>query len=418
MENKKVLIVEDSKPIANFEKNRIENILHYQCLMAYSLKEAEEIIGREGKNIFVALLDLCLPDAPDGEVVDTVMEHGIPVIVFTGELSDDIRDEMINKGVVDYILKGNPSNFDYALKLVRRLRNNPTIKALVVDDSKFMRSQIRKILEKQCFEVYEAADGDIALDILKEQPDIKLALIDENMPNMRGTELVERIRVRNNNDQLAIIGVSSHGSNLLAIDFLKRGASDFITKPFMEEELTLRIIQNIDMIDYIEMAKRSAITDFLTKLYNRKYLYETGQKLFENAKRQSLTITIAIVDIDFFKKVNDTYGHDVGDDAICHISSILKSNVRDGDIVARIGGEEFCVLAINMDRGHALKVFERIRKNIEETALHSNGHSINLTISTGISTRRADSFDAMIKEADEQLYVAKTSGRNRVEAIY
>jgi diguanylate cyclase (GGDEF)-like protein len=202
----------------------------------------------------------------------------------------------------------------------------------------------------------------------------------------------------------------------MAARFLKIGANDFITKQtFLTEEFYCRVTQNIENLERIHLIREASIKDALTGLYNRRYFFETGNKLFANAIRENLTITCGMIDIDHFKNVNDTYGHEAGDKTLVHISSILNHRMRNTDIVARLGGEEFCVLAINMRKEYAKKVFEELRVKVEKSSIEIEDEGkIHITVSMGVVTELADSLEDMVKKADKLLYEAKESGRNRV----
>ena len=412
---KKVLIVEDSISMLYFEDNEIKREFGFETILARTKREAIEAIEKEKDSIFVALLDLNLPDAMNGEIVDAVLEYDIPSIVFSATFSDKLRAELISKGIVDYVLKGRQSNFDYVLKLINRIYNNRDIKVLVVDDSITQRSQIKYILEKYCFNVIEAKDGLEAFKIFERNSDIRLIITDHNMPNMTGMELVEKVRFNTPQSRLAIIAVSSSANHILTVEFLKKGANDFLVKPFTNEELICRVNQNIDMLEYIDIIKKSSITDFLTGLFNRKYFFEQGDTLFKKLKSQNREGAIAMVDIDFFKKVNDTYGHDVGDLAIKHIATILKDNFRSSDILARFGGEEFCVIVPNLTQKNVYNFFDRIREKIEDSIIKTDSENLKVTVSIGVTSSLDATLEDSIKEADERLYLAKQNGRNRVE---
>lgn len=416
-----ILIVEDAKNIAKFEAKRIKEILDLPVEVAYTMAEAIEIAQIKGEEILVALLDLCLPDAPHGEVVDEMLSRGIPSIVFTAEVNQDVRETMMNKGLVDYVLKSRPAHFDYAVRTIEIMHKNRGVKVLVVDDSGVQRTILRRMLDRLRFEVLEAGDGEEALQVFKEHGElIKMVITDENMPGMNGVELVERLRLKRFFDSLTIIGMSSYGNSNLIVDFLKRGANDFLIKPFTNEEFMCRILQSLNTLNIIQEKQAQATTDFLTGLANRRYYMSMGEKLFENAKRKNLTLTIGIADIDFFKKVNDTYGHDVGDRALVHVSNILYSSMRKTDVVGRLGGEEFGLLCVNMDLAYAMTVFERIRKKVERAPIPiDNGEDIFVTISIGVAcSSDFDTLEEMMKAADEQLYTAKENGRNQVVALY
>jgi diguanylate cyclase (GGDEF)-like protein len=215
-------------------------------------------------------------------------------------------------------------------------------------------------------------------------------------------------------DQMAVIGMSAVGNPILSAKFLKTGANDFVCKPYHEEEFLWRINQNIEMLENIIKLKEVAIKDHLTGLYNRRYFFNAGGNLYENAKRNNLHITIGMIDIDNFKVINDTYGHAAGDQVLQHLSQKLKSNFRSSDIVARYGGEEFIVMTANMAVEKYQAHFEKLRDEIENTPIKTKVGEIHATISIGATTSLGDSLEDMIKESDKFLYRAKAAGRNQV----
>lgn len=409
-----VLIVEDTRSLAEALKHQITHELGLECLHAVSLTEASSIIDAHADEIFIALLDLNLPDAPNGEIVDHVLSKSIPSIVLTGTYNDDIRDSMMARPLVDYVVKRNMNELLYVCTLVKRIHNNRNIKVLIVDDSQTQRQLMKALLDAHCFHVLEAIDGIDALEKITEHPDIRLILTDYNMPNMDGLELITKLREKYTRNELAIIGMSADNSKKVTIDQLKAGANDFITRPFINEELYCRINQNIEAIENFTKLLDSATKDFLTGLYNRKYVFETGNKLFQNARRKNISLTTAMLDIDFFKKINDTHGHHIGDLALKHISGILTEQLRDADVVARMGGEEFCVLCINIDDENSEKLFERIRVAIQNNPLITDDLTVPMTVSIGYSMQLTDNLDSMINNADAALYKAKETGRNKV----
>ena len=264
------------------------------------------------------------------------------------------------------------------------------------------------------YNVIEAKNGKDALDQLEKNPDIKLIITDYQMPEMNGFELVSKVRKKYTMDHLAIIGISAHGSGLLSAKFLKKGANDFVTKPFVSEEFFCRINQNIEILEHIEAIQEASNTDYLTGLYNRRFLFDLGKTLYNNVKRKKFTVTIALLDIDFFKRINDTHGHETGDFVLQDISKTLSKNLRGADIICRFGGEEFCIVCTNMSREEASITFERIRNLIKQEKIHTKKAVISLTISIGVTTRIFNSLESAINRADELLYKAKQSGRDRV----
>ena len=275
------------------------------------------------------------------------------------------------------------------------------------------RTRVADLLTVHQYKVFQAGDGIQALKILNENPDIKMVITDYNMPNMDGFQLIKEIRGKFSKEDISIIGMS--GDNLLSAKFIKLSANDFFSKDFFTEEFYCRVTQNIEAIEHIKEIKEASNRDYLTNIYNRRYFYDVGQKLFENSKRNNLTITVAMIDIDFFKKVNDQYGHDAGDLVLKNVANIMQGRFRASDIVARIGGEEFCVLACNMGTENVQGIFEQLRKKVEESEIISGKNIIKVTISTGICGNSMNTLDDMVKYADKLLYKAKEGGRNRVE---
>lgn len=412
---KNILVVEDSKMFTRILKAGIETEGKFRVIVAETYTELIGLIETEKHEFFASLLDLNLPDAPDGEVVDYVLAHNIPSIVFTGKFDDDLRDRMLAKGIVDYVLKEGPANVEYIASLLNQLYRNTEIKVMVVDDSRTARTHIRKLLAIYRFTVLEAEDGEQALKLLYKNKDIRLVITDFNMPKMDGLELTKEIRTLYSKQDIAIIGMSTYGNNLLSARFLKIGGSDFINKPFLEEEFYCRVNQNMDLLEYIRDLRFIATRDFLTGLYNRRHFFEVGEKIFLRACRSKKNLAVALTDIDFFKKVNDTYGHDVGDIVLKRMGRILHDSFRASDLVARFGGEEFCFLIPNVDSRTALDIFEALRKRVEnEVIVLPDKSSLQITTSIGVCISFEANLEMALNKADKLLYEAKKSGRNRV----
>jgi diguanylate cyclase (GGDEF)-like protein len=160
-----------------------------------------------------------------------------------------------------------------------------------------------------------------------------------------------------------------------------------------------------------------ASRDFLTGSYNRRFFFESGKAIFAKAKRKQEKIAAAMLDIDKFKNVNDTYGHDAGDVAIQEIAVILNKNLRASDLVARFGGEEYCILLEDIKLEDLKKLFEKIRAAFESNVITAGKVSFSYTVSIGIFYGLEDTLDEMVKKADEGLYFCKENGRNQVHII-
>ncbi|MDN2480466.1 GGDEF domain-containing response regulator [Vibrio agarivorans] len=398
-----VLVVEDSRAYQNYLSQQLRQA-GFDVICADSLLQAKEIIA-EQPQLLCAILDYCLPDAQDGEVIDWVLQHQYRVIVLTATFNENVRESVLAKGVVDYILKDSMASVSYLLPLVHRLRNNHNHKALVVDDSLTVRNHITYLLNQQYITTIEAENGQQALELFEQHSDISIIITDHDMPIKDGISMIRELRTTHNPSQLAILGLSGSDDRTMTAQFLKAGANDFLYKPFNQEELFCRIHHLLEMKEaHLEMY-RLANQDALTGLWNRRYLFNQSCPSSCSAR------SVAMLDIDFFKKVNDNYGHDAGDSAIRTIANILKIYFPD-DVVARFGGEEFCVQSCAPYEEFTQRL-ESVRCRVEKTPVVHGDLKIPLTISIG-SSQDKGSLEQQIKLADERLYQAKESGRNRL----
>jgi diguanylate cyclase (GGDEF)-like protein len=409
-----ILLVDDSRVLGASIKDKVERRLGLRVRWAPTFTEGQALIESDPNRFFVALLDLNLPDAPRGAIVDVALHYRIPSIVFSAELSERMRQNLLRRRIIDFIAKENPQNIEYAIGLVQRIYRNRWLKVLVVDDSWTARNWLYDLVKVHQYRVIDAPDGLEALRVLHRHPDIRLVITDFYMPRMDGFELTARIRSEFHKEELAIIGLSSYGDRALATRFIKNGANDFINKPIMPEELYTRLTQNIERIEYIHTIREASHRDYLTGLYNRRYFFETGQKLYASARRGHLNLALAMIDLDRFKSVNDRYGHEAGDIVLAAVARRLSQQLREADLVARLGGEEFAVLTVNMDPGYLIDKFELIRNDIAAEPITIPGHDLFVTVSVGLCDELADSLSGMVNAADRNLYTAKAWGRNQV----
>ncbi|MCF8479889.1 MAG: diguanylate cyclase [Rhodospirillum sp.] len=412
----KILIVEDSQFFMHVLKRRVGQDLGFEVIAAETMAEAEAAIEAHGSELFLCLIDLILPDAPNGEIVDLMTGHKLPTVVFTGAFSEDLREQVLSHNVIDYVTKDSPASLEYLVSMVRRLCMNARLKAIVVDDSKTARAYIRDLLLLYRFQVLEATNGEEALDLLKEHPDARLVVTDYYMPKVDGFELTKRIRKTHTRGQLAVIGVSTGGSAPLSARFIKYGANDFINKPFLREEFFCRIAQNMDNLDYINALSRAAQLDPLTGLHNRRFLFEAAGKSLAATLRAGGRPAVAVVDLDNFKVINDTHGHDVGDQVLVALADVLRETIkRKSDIVARFGGEEFNIFTPDLHPDLAFTFFDGIRAAVEANRVDiPDVGPIQVTCSIGVTVQPDEDLRIMIQRADVLLYRAKEAGRNRV----
>lgn len=410
----KVLIIDDSSSICNTLKSLIQNDIDIDVFIAKSLKECAKMLLQEKGKFDIFLADLGLPDAPNGEIVDFLSKFSIPIVVLTGSEDIDIEEKFRNKNIVDYIIKDGISALTYATSIVSRIIHNKDVKVLVVDDSKTFVEKTVDLLNRYKINALCAYDGIEAYETLLNNKDIKIVLTDYLMPNMNGLELTKKIRKDYSKDELSIIVTSNDSSKKIPAKFLKYGANDFLYKGFSNEEFFARINSNIEILELFDEIKNKANKDYLTGLFNRRYLFDTGAKIYSENKLKNKLFCVAIIDIDNFKMINDTYGHDIGDIAIKEVARILNKNINSNAIISRLGGEEFCICFYNRSENEIYELLEYIRKEFENNKIKVNDLILKYTISIGVSLDFGKNFDDMIRIADEYLYVAKKEGRNRV----
>jgi signal transduction histidine kinase len=256
-----VLIVEDSKAIQVLLSMNINKISDIEVVSAYTLEEAKALLEEQADRFFVSILDLNLPDAPDGEVVDLVQTYGVPVIVMTGTINESIREQMLDKNVLDYIVKTQASEVENVTHIIKQIYENHETKVLVVDDSISYVVYIKGLLKNYKYQTFTAKDGVEALEILAENPDIALIITDYNMPRMDGKALIQAVRKNHRREDLAIIGLSDTASPGLSAILLKSGANDYLSKPFEVEEFYCRVTQNANMIQYIRQIEETHAKD-------------------------------------------------------------------------------------------------------------------------------------------------------------
>jgi diguanylate cyclase (GGDEF)-like protein len=409
----RILIVDDSTAIGRAAQKAVAMVVELPVDLVGSLAACRDALADPGRRYVAAVVDINLPDAPDGQAIDLVLGHGVPTIVLTGNMDAETHKRISSKAIVDYIIKQNPGAFEALQVSVRRILRNTARKVLVVDDSASFRAYLKAVLENQQLQVLEAGNGRECFELLEQQKDIALVITDYEMPDMDGVHLTAAVRASHSSTRMGVIGLSGSSDTYLGVRFLKAGADDIVRKPFLVEEFVGRVNTCLDHLDNIILIQEQANRDYLTKLYNRRYLFEAGNTLFNSARRGHIQLAVAMIDIDFFKRINDTHGHDVGDAAIVAVARTLSDAFRGTDLVARMGGEEFCVLAVNP--GAPGEVFERVRQTIEALEIAcGDGCRLRMTISIGVTSLLGDDLDATIGIADKALYEAKEQGRNRV----
>lgn len=251
----RILLAEDSNVFTQMIGARLKELLGLSVEVCRNFEELQECYERSSEEVTLAISNINLPGAENGEALEYLVDLSIPTIVFTSTFHEDTREKLLTKEVVDYILKDNVFAVDMLTESVCRFLTNHRHHVLIVDDSPTARALLSSRLKRYNFRVSLADNGAKALELLKNNADISLVVTDYNMPDIDGFELTRRIRTMRGSHELRIIGVSSSNNRLLSARFLKAGGNDFMLRPFIDEEFYCRVNQNLDTLVQIQAAK-------------------------------------------------------------------------------------------------------------------------------------------------------------------
>ncbi|HOK02572.1 MAG TPA: diguanylate cyclase [Spirochaetota bacterium] len=390
---------------------------------ATKASEAFEILQREKISLILTAMEL-----ESGSAIDFIKSlnesqfRDIPVVVFTGNDSLEDRKRMYELGIVDYILKTsdkevikqNLSIFRKEDPVALRMRE---LTYAVVDDNKMDRKIISRIFSMHDIKKADFFDSEQML--LNSDMHYDVYVIDLVLKETLGDKVISALRKKNLDS--VIIAVSGIDNVKTISRVLSIGADDYITKPFNYDLFFTRLKTNIrnfllmrELKVKTELLERISITDPLTELFNRRHIFDRLNQECEKFKRYGLTFTAVMLDIDGFKSINDSYGHQVGDMVIRMVSDAIKKSIRNVDIAGRYGGEEFLIILPEIDGKGGFVAAERIRKSIESIKIEES--NIKVTISGGVAEFAGEPIDDFIKKIDSMLYLAKKNGKNRIES--
>ncbi|MCX8033246.1 MAG: diguanylate cyclase [Thermoleophilia bacterium] len=296
------------------------------------------------------------------------------------------------------------------------------MKVLVADDDPASRLLLQRVLSRWGYEVVSAADGEEAWQILSGPDAPDLAVLDWMMPGLDGVEICRRIRAMDLVNPPYLILLTSRGDKHDIATGLEAGASDYVQKPFDPDELRARLLVgrrfaelNAKLLDMQRELERQALTDPLTQVMNRRAVLARLEEELARSTRDQKPLSVAILDIDHFKAVNDRYGHAAGDAVLQTVVARVQEAVRPYDALGRIGGEEFLLVLPGVGRGELPSLLERIRTAMKaQLVAIPSGESISVTLSLGGATAAGESLEELVRAADDALYRAKNEGRDRV----
>ena len=299
------------------------------------------------------------------------------------------------------------------------------MRILIAEDDPVSRRLLEVTLGKSDYEVVSCSDGAAAWEALQQTgaPSVSLAILDWMMPGMDGLEVCRKVRKQAAEPYIYLLLLTAKSQKVDVIAGLEAGADDYLTKPFHANELRMRLRAarrilelHEELIRVREELRERATHDSLTRLWNREAICGILQRELDRVKRADVPLGIIMADIDYFKRINDTYGHLAGDAVLREAAHCMSMVVRPYDGIGRYGGEEFLLVLPDCDEAGAVALAERVRESIEADAMVLAEGMVPITFSLGVATSKvAQEPEALIGAADTALYRAKNNGRNRVE---
>ncbi|GGY63128.1 diguanylate cyclase [Cellvibrio zantedeschiae] len=393
----------------------LQNLLSYGFKSKHFRSMDKLVAAVQHKQPSLIILDLMIPSGSLEDFFDaarTFVERGIKVFVFSGKDDFTSRLHSVRAGIHSYVTK--PADIPSLVGMIRNHLNlniNKPTHILIVDDQISIAEFYATILEQAGMKVTIETNPYGVLPILQSSmPD--LLLLDLNMPDVNGDELAAVVRQQEQFQTIPILFLSANAHPDKKTDLLEIGSDDLLSKGMPPEELVRHVRSRVDRA---KILTAMMYQDSLTGLLNHAQIQLAAERVFMQCKRKDTTFTIAMIDIDKFKSVNDTYGHLTGDRVIKALAQLLQQRLRVTDYIGRFGGEEFLLIMPDMNIHDAGNLINSLRKAFSLINFKSDNLSFNVSFSAGIAENTGmNAFIDQIKFADEALYRAKERGRNVV----
>ena len=448
----RVLVVDDVATNVKLLEAKLQHE-YYTVITAFS---GEDAIARAIlENPDVILLDVMMPGLDGFETCKRLKEdsrtYHIPVIMVTAldQKADRIKglsvgaDDFLSKPIDDTLLLARVSSLAKFKNIADELRSREAVgrrigvidemhqnesgigaRVVILEDDIRRGERLKRILSDEQRAMLMEDSNELGPE---GHASVELLIVSASGRSFDGLRLAAHIRSQSMTRNLPILAIIEPEDRVRSVRALDIGVNDIITRPLDEEELKVRVRTLIKRRRYIENLRSSvdatmekAVTDQLTGLHNRRYMETQLKALLDRAKRGGEPVSVLIADIDHFKKVNDIFGHDAGDDVIRQFSERLASNFRPRDLACRFGGEEFVVIMPDTSAQDAYMIADRLRNAIGSAPFHVGvaKDAIEVTCSVGVAIgdQNNDAPDSVLKRADQALYAAKQRGRNRVIA--
>ncbi len=295
-------------------------------------------------------------------------------------------------------------------------------KILIIDDDAGVRDSMQEFIKDSGFDIYTASSAEEALELLKSEI-VDVVITDIILTGMDGLELTDLIK---HNYDIDVIVMTGYSEKFSYEDAITKGASDLVFKPVRYRELMLRLRRvlkerqlSIDRAKMLKTLEKLAITDGLTRLYNLRHFYKQLEIEIDRCNRYGHSLALLLLDIDYFKKCNDTYGHLEGDKVLVRLGQIIKLCLRTMDSAYRYGGEEFTIILPETTGEEANNVAERISASVESERFSTKtGEDFSITISIGVTEYfKEEQLSTFIHRADQAMYKSKAKGRNRISFL-
>ncbi len=410
--NKKILLIDDNKMLGKLLAKKIQTTLNCEVDIVFSLAETKALPDDE---YFLTFADLCLPDAPNGEVVDYVLTKNWPVIVLTASNDKATKDKFMDKDILDYIFKESDTCIDQIIDSIVKLERYAKTKVILALSKLSERNEIKKILTQRKFNVLAAAHGEEAMSYLNDNNDVKLIIADANMPVISGSELLSEVRTRFGDHDLGVI-ILGDKDDALESSLLINGANEYLIKPLNKESFNCRLDRCLNYMANMQFLSIYNNLDPISGVKNSNALLNCVEDYLNEISGKEEEFAFAFLDIDNLRNLNEEYGHEVGDKIVKICADEASNEVKGRDIVGRYSPEKICIVLKNVSQERAIKILSRIRVNIKKAGILVNLDEVFFTASIGVVfAKSGDQFETLINKASEALSQAKANGKDRVE---
>lgn len=410
----RVLIAEQEQAVRDALADRVEKSLGVNADAVNTAASVRKLMDQHAGEYVLAVVDTRLPDAPNGEVLDVLTANSIPTIAISSKVTDEIATRLLDKHIIDCVLKRTEEDTELLADIVQQTLCNPQRKILYFSTDDFNRKKIRQLLDIHRYTVIDVRNKADIRRQLSDQGDISLVIMDQSTLQFNAIETISELRQHYRREDLSIAAVCDHEDQQLGAKLLRAGANDVIRQPMPTDEFYYRIKQCVESVERVREIKYSATRDPLTGVYNRDYLFDVGEKLYASAKRGDIKLTLAMIEIDNFEDLTTQHSPHASNTVLETLAPMLSAELRQNDVLARYDASTFACLISNVGEHNAIMVCERLRQIVTKARIDYQSTQLSVSCSIGATTNPDDSFLNMIGDAHQLLQNAIEKGRNCV----